>query len=113
LIDMVKSSVSSLASSLLAWSGLSSEFIDQMWDISHPQYEAWRQIIGRQTFGRQWRLAALLKACGLSRRASWFYCELWCHPRLGIGSICCNEYLQLGNMGKSIKEENVRYSGTE
>jgi len=100
--DKVDSPVSSLSSSPISWSVLSSWFIYEIGDISHLQYNARRQMIGRQTFDGQWGLAVFLKASALSMCACWFFCEYWFLTWLGVGSICCNEDLKLENVGESL-----------
>jgi len=92
----------SLSSSKMSWSVSSSCFMDEITDISHLLYDASRQIIGRQTFERKWRLAAFLNANALSRCAFWLFCKQWFLTWLGIDSICCHEDRQLGNVGESV-----------
>ena len=73
--DRVDSLVSSLLWSPISWSVLSSWYIHAIGDISHPQYDARRPMIGRQTFDWEWRFTAFLNASALSRCTSWFFCE--------------------------------------
>jgi len=65
--------VLSIASLPISWLVSSVCFFDDIGNISDPQSDAQRQIIGRQTLERQWILVAFLTVSALSRGGSWFF----------------------------------------
>jgi hypothetical protein len=67
--------VSSHSSLPISWSISSSNFIKDILDIRHLQYDARRQIIGRATFHGQWTLGDFWNVSAPSRCASGFFCE--------------------------------------